>query len=146
MYTLWCILIIVTLFRVLLVLLGFAVVTSTLHEIWKKLFDWSLSTYPPLINGQLVSLWHSFSMLSNGKRILSTKTSPSHIPCLDGLRFLTTTWIIILNTHYVSLLYRTSYNMQEFQKVYNKIFLISFYYHIKVMKNRFILHYFKSYC
>lgn len=43
----------------------------------------------------------SFSLYSNGKRILSTERSGDTIGCLDGLRYLSMCWIIYGHTFYL---------------------------------------------
>ncbi len=46
----------------------------------------------------------SFSMYQNTKKLLDTSGSkrPELIPCLDGIRFLSMTWVVLLHTYDLS--------------------------------------------
>ena len=46
----------------------------------------------------LVQLLLCFSVVSNGEKILGTKKKPGNIPALDGIRFISTTWVILGHT------------------------------------------------
>ena len=41
-----------------------------------------------------IKILKSFSILSNGKQILSTQTNKNHITCLSGIRTISMFWII----------------------------------------------------
>ena len=48
---------------------------------------------------QLKKLLICFSALENGRKVLSTKTSPSDLSCLHGIRVLSATWIILYHAY-----------------------------------------------
>ncbi len=104
-------------YRAVFAMLGIIILSATIHEAWRGYYD---RPFDPATDGFLVTMWHCFSGLKNGKMILSTTTSPSDISCLHGIRFLSTTWIIILHTHSSSMR-RPSYNMPALNKVYKFI-------------------------
>ena len=46
-----------------------------------------------------------FSIIRNGEKILDTKRSPGHIDSLDGIRVISTLWVVLGHTGAFSLTY-----------------------------------------
>ena len=46
----------------------------------------------------LVQLAMPFSVISNGEKIIDMKRRPGTLPVLDGLRFISTTWVVLGHT------------------------------------------------
>lgn len=68
---------------------------GTLLEAWSE-----LNPFPTLpmtgkdSNNLAMRILKSFSILSNGKEVLSTETTKNHITCLSGIRTISMFWII----------------------------------------------------
>lgn len=60
------------------------------HTSFKKHFFFSTAKPHPLLM--------SFSMYSNGKNLFKTTKSSEHMKPLDGMRVLSTCWIVLLHT------------------------------------------------
>jgi len=100
--------------RVSLSLLGVIVLSATLSDAFGRNYC-NKPLYSEVADSRLVTFWHCFSAIRSGKMILSTRTPPFDISCLHGMRFFSTTWIIILHTHSASFR-RSSYNMPALNK------------------------------
>ena len=52
--------------------------------------------------GLALRVLHCFSLVSNGRKLLSTKTASSNnnLGCLHGIRFLSATWVVMGHTWY----------------------------------------------
>lgn len=87
-------------FSVVLSMVALVVAMATIHEGWR--------TYKGLVfdsetDHLSVSFLHCFSILENGRKILSFKAkvlSCDNLSCLNGIRFLSTCWVIIGHTIY----------------------------------------------
>ena len=66
---------------------------GTMIEAWEEVNPFPLLTKDTDDN-MLVKILKSFSILSNGKQILSTETTKNHITCLSGIRTISMLWII----------------------------------------------------
>lgn len=56
-------------------------------------------------------------MLTNGKKLLSTKSvAVDNLACLNGMRVLSTTWIVLYHTYYQAIV-NPMYNPLTFLKV-----------------------------
>lgn len=64
----------------------------------------SLEIKPFFSAGAKNSLLTSFSVYTNGKKLLSTKRRPGTITCLDGIRFLSICWIIFGHTFFMEVI------------------------------------------
>ncbi len=68
----------------------------------------------------------NFSMYQNTKKLMDTSGSkrPELIPCLDGIRFLSMTWVVIFHTYDYSThtLLFTVMNKNDIYEVYLYIF------------------------
>ena len=78
-------------FYVLYAIIGSLVVLGTLSE---TTFVFILNKKPP--STLPVKLLHSYSMYSNGKRLLSTESvGKDHLDCMNGMRFISMTWVAV---------------------------------------------------
>lgn len=78
-------------FYILYALIGALVILGTLSEV---VFEFVLKKKAP--NSLPIKLIHSYSMYSNGKRLLSTKSiGKDHLDCMNGMRFLSMTWVAV---------------------------------------------------
>ena len=83
-----------------LVLLGCLNVFATSRETWKL-----LQMQQPIDSdkdGLTLSIVHCFSVVSNGRKLLSTKIASTNynLGCLHGIRFLSATWVVMGHTWY----------------------------------------------
>ena len=68
---------------------------GTLVEAWHEVNPFpTLPTTFKESDTLVMKVLQSFSILSNGKEVLSTETSNSHITCLSGIRTISMFWII----------------------------------------------------
>ena len=78
-------------FYILYALIGAMVVLGTLAEV---VFEFVLKKKAP--NHLPIKLFHSYSLYSNGKRLLSTKSiGKDHLDCMNGMRFISMTWVAV---------------------------------------------------
>lgn len=72
----------------------------------------------------------SFSAYSNGRALLSTSEVPGSISAINGIKFLTMTWIITSHTYYLLFIgYACKYS-------YFLLFYSSVYFHLVNKRNR----------
>jgi len=103
-------------FRVTLSLLGLLALLATLYESWREFCDRPIDTRK---EGLPIRFLHCFSVLNNGRKILSTKANSSdNLACLNGIRVLSTTWVVMGHAYGDVDLY-PSYNDQALFKVQN---------------------------
>jgi hypothetical protein len=72
-----------------------AVLVATLHDSWR------IYRGVAVTDNKAVSVLHCFSALSNGRKILSLKSSSSgsdNLSCLHGIRFFSTCWVVLGHT------------------------------------------------
>lgn len=62
---------------------GLVVSVASCHEAWRLSNDRPINHKQ---DGLAVRCLHCFSVISNGKSILSTKSQPGNVTCLNGLR------------------------------------------------------------
>jgi len=66
---------------------------ATLYESWREFFDRPIDSRK---EGLPIRFLYCFSVLNNGRKILSTKANSSdNLACLNGIRVLSTTWVIL---------------------------------------------------
>ena len=101
---------------VTLSVLGLVTILATSHELW---LEYERPTQPNNV-GLAVKLLHCFSMLTNGRKLLSTKSvAVDNISCLYGIRVLSMGWIVLAHT-YLEAIRKEMYNPSTFLKVINK--------------------------
>ncbi|KPI92898.1 Nose resistant to fluoxetine protein 6 [Papilio xuthus] len=71
--------------------IGLLVIVSTIYDVWLRLL---LRKDPKDIN----VLYSSFSAYTNGRRLLTFKSSPNSLHCIDGIRALAMFWVIAGHT------------------------------------------------
>lgn len=84
--------------RVVLSFLGLVVVMATAHDALQMYREIS---FDPKRESKWVSGLHCFSILTNGRKILSmkvSKNSTTNLSCVHGIRFLSTCWVVIGHT------------------------------------------------
>ena len=82
----WC-------YRVLLSVIGLLILLASLAESWRI---WSgIHTVDPKRDGLSIRMLLCFSAINNGRKLLSTKTGAGNLTCLNGIRFLSTTWVVM---------------------------------------------------
>jgi len=84
--------------RATLSLLGFLALVATLHEglreFWNRPIDLKVESLP-------TRLLNCFSVLNNSRKILSAKVNSSdNLGCLNGIRVLSTTWVVMGHTYF----------------------------------------------
>ena len=82
--------------RVVLSVIALLVVVATVHESVRIFLDVPMK---PRSDGMILRAVHCFSLLNNGRNLLSTKTSSLHLSCISGIRVVTTTWLILEHTY-----------------------------------------------
>lgn len=84
----------VHLHRVVLSSLGLLVVMATVHDAWRMILN---EPFDSKKDGHVINVLHCFSALTNGRRLLSMKStkSPSNLACVHGIRVLSTCWVVI---------------------------------------------------
>nr|CAH0109554.1 unnamed protein product [Daphnia galeata] len=82
---------------VLLSLVGFLVASATIHEAWRM---YRGTNFDVEKDGKLISALHCFSVLNNGRKILSMTVSSSNdnFGCIHGLRFISTCWVVLAHS------------------------------------------------
>ena len=108
---------IIYLYSTTLSILGFVIICATIDELWS-----SYQVPQPAAQPQKVGLapkaLRCFSMVSNGKKLLSTKSvAVENLACLNGIRVLSTTWIVLYHTYYQAII-NPMYNPYGLLKVY----------------------------
>lgn len=94
-------------------LLGCIVLAATAHDVWLTYLNRSVQ--PKKVTLSLQAL-RCFSMLTNGKKLLSTKSNAvDNLACLNGMRVLSTTWIVLYHTYYQAIV-NPMYNPLTFLK------------------------------
>lgn len=95
-----------TLDRVALSLLCLLIFLATAHELW---LTYNKKVFNPKKVGKALQALNSFSMIENCRKLLSTKSAVvENLGCLNGIRVLSTAWIVLFhtyltfNTYYVS--------------------------------------------
>jgi len=86
--------------RVVFSLVGLLILSATVHETWRMFRGTDANQ-----DGKLLSGLRCFSVLSNGRKILSMEvpTGADNFGCIHGLRFLSTCWVVLGHTwSYVS--------------------------------------------
>ena len=68
-------------FRLTLSILALFTLIATAHEGWALLYETGESQ-----DSLAVRYLYCFSIISNGKKLLSTETQPGNITCLNGIR------------------------------------------------------------
>ncbi len=69
-------------------LLGLVILLATSHELWLEYYERPIQ---PQKVGLVLKSLHCFSMLSNGRKLLSTKSGAvDNLACLNGIRVLST--------------------------------------------------------
>jgi hypothetical protein len=85
---------------VILSLLGLVVLLATSHELWLRYQNRAVEP-----KEMAMKALHCFSMLANGKKLLSTKSNAvDNLACLNGIRVLSTTWIVLYHTYYQAII------------------------------------------
>ena len=86
--------------RTILSLLGCLIVFATSRETWKIIQMQQPNDSKD--EGLALRVLHCFSLVSNGRKLLSTKTASSNnnLGCLHGIRFLSATWVVMGHTWY----------------------------------------------
>ncbi|XP_032794863.2 nose resistant to fluoxetine protein 6 [Daphnia magna] len=74
--------------------LGLLVVMATVHDAWRMILN---EPFDSKKDGHVINVLHCFSALTNGRRLLSMKStkSPSNLACVHGIRVLSTCWVVI---------------------------------------------------
>jgi hypothetical protein len=82
---------------VVLSLVGLLVLMATIHEAWRM---YRGTDFDAKQDGKLLSALHCFSILNNGRKILSMKVAASNdnFGCIHGIRFFSTCWVVIGHT------------------------------------------------
>jgi hypothetical protein len=114
-------------FRLILSLLAFFTLVATAHEGWVLLYGTEQSQ-----DGLAVRYLHCFSIISNGKKLLSTNTQSGNLNCLNGIRnllwffvnglffillcfsgVLSATWVILFHSYFILTVYRNTTNYDQ---------------------------------
>lgn len=86
--------------RVLLSLLGAVIVVATVEEAWAMYITVS-GDRQQLKANRLTQCLRCFSVITNGRQLMSTKMASSdNLACLNGIRVLSTTWIVLYHTYF----------------------------------------------
>lgn len=82
----------------MLSLLGLFALLATMHEGWREYCDRPIDLK---VEGLPIRISNCFSVLNNGKKILGTKINSSdNLGCLNGIRVLSTTWVVMGHTYF----------------------------------------------
>ena len=99
-------------------LLGLVIILATSHELWLEYYERPAQQKK---TGLTMKSLHCFSMLTNGRKLLSTKSvAVDNLSCLNGIRVLSTTWIVLYHTYFQAII-NEMYNPLTFLKVISKI-------------------------
>ncbi|EFX85286.1 hypothetical protein DAPPUDRAFT_314000 [Daphnia pulex] len=81
----------------MLSLVGLLVLMATVHEGWRMYHG---TDFDAKQDGKLLSALHCFSILNNGRKILSMKVTASsdNFGCIHGIRFFSTCWVVLGHT------------------------------------------------
>jgi len=77
---------------VVLSVIGLLVVAGTAHEVVRFYLARPID---PKTSGLPVRALHSFSALNNSRKLLATKATAENFGCLNGMRVLSTAWVVI---------------------------------------------------
>lgn len=72
-----------------------------------------------LIDSKLYGILHCFSMRSNMKDLLSTKTNDKDISCLYGLRFIGASWVVLCHSYLCGTQMQPVHNFVDVYSVIN---------------------------
>ncbi|XP_059352860.1 nose resistant to fluoxetine protein 6-like isoform X2 [Daphnia carinata] len=98
---------------VTLSLLGCIVLAATAHDLWLTYQNRPIQPKKASLSLQAL---HCFSMLTNGRKLLSTKSIVvDNLACLNGMRVLSTTWIVLYHSYYQAII-NPMYNPLTFLK------------------------------
>lgn len=93
------------------------ILIATLHDLWFSYYQIQPAADQPKKVGLPVKALRCFSMLTNGKKLLATKSAAvDNLACLNGMRVLSTTWIVLYHTYYEAII-NPMYNPLGFLKV-----------------------------
>ncbi len=95
--------------RMAFCLLGFFVLSATVHEFWRE--NYLQNPVDSKTEKLGIRYLNCFSALSNSRKLLSTRDELDSISCLHGIRFLTTCWIVFQHA-FMEIIGRNSYNMK----------------------------------
>ena len=73
-------------------MIGLLVVAGTAHEVVRFYLARPID---PKTSGLPVRALHSFSALNNSRKLLATKATAENFGCLNGMRVLSTAWVVI---------------------------------------------------
>ncbi len=100
-------------YRVVLCFLGLAALVATLHEGWREYRNRPINIKEEGLPVRRVL--HCFSSLNCGRKLISTKVKSSeNLNCLNGIRVLSTTWVVMGH----------SFLQASWHTVFNGIFLL----------------------
>lgn len=100
-------------YRVILCTIGALIIIASLYDIWCTHYVNHQTSHESLPS----RLTLCFSAYRNGNYLLSSKASVTdNLSCLNGLRVLSTTWIVFYHVYYVMVV-ETMYNRQDFMAV-----------------------------
>lgn len=94
-------------------LIGLLVVCATAQEAWR---NFNGIQFDPQSDGIAVNVLHCFSALNNGRKLLSMKVNPGGgtLTCLNGMRVLSTLWVVIGHTWtYISIYTHNANSVKE---------------------------------
>lgn len=95
--------------------LGLLIITATLQETVRQyLLGRPIDAKTDALAVRVI---HCFSVLSNGRKLLSTKSSAESFSCLHGIRVLSTTWVIMAHTYLIAAQF-LPYNLYMVIQVY----------------------------
>ena len=87
--------------RVLLSVIGFLIIVATIHDWVQTYFKVPTPAKSGSRSGRAVEALHCFSALSNGRKLLApTAATSQNFACLNGIRVISTTWVVMGHTYY----------------------------------------------
>jgi len=86
---------------VVLSVIGLLVVAATIHEYVRKYLNQPVD---PKSDGIAVRALHCFSALNNSRKLLATTKSSENFGCVNGIRVISTTWVVMGHSYYVLVL------------------------------------------
>lgn len=85
--------------RITLGLLALLILMATSRDLWLVCAG---RRFPSEQDRLVIKSLHCFSLLENNQKLLSTKSAAvNNLACLDGIRVLSTTWIVLYHSYYV---------------------------------------------
>ena len=107
-------------YRVVFSVLALLVTTATVHEGWRMYKDMKFDGKK---DGLAITALHCFSILNNGRKLLSMKvsTSSDNFGCIHGIRVFSTVWVVM--GHFWSLILTKLINPLVLYKVRIKDFI-----------------------